>query len=416
MGVSPKHLGLGGVLLLVGAGAGWAGHVAISKQTALAPGIAQQIVPNSTQAPVASAAQETSLLPASPASEIADANFIATAANRVGPSVVRIDASRSVSDLGDPFERRLFRRFFGEEDVPNLPSSPELPERFEQGTGSGFILSADGKLLTNAHVIEGADKVEVTLKDGRTFTGEVVGADPVTDVAVIKIEAEDLPVAPLGVTADLSPGQWAIAIGNPLGLDNTVTAGIISALDRSSSQVGISDKRVQFIQTDAAINPGNSGGPLLNARGEVIGVNTAIRANAQGLGFAIPIETAKRISDQLFATGEVQHPYLGIQMVNLNEEMRDRINQDEELGVQIEADKGVVIVRVMEGTPAESAGLQRGDLIQRVGGQEILDVTDVQSQVEISGLDKPLEVEVMRAGDVEIISVTPTTLPSEFQR
>lgn len=419
MGVSPKHLGLGGILLLLGAGAGWAGHVTLTKQTATERTFAQQLVPersqSSAQAPTASPVQEASLIPIAPTAELANANFIATAANRVGPSVVRIDASRSITGSGDPFERRLFRRFFGEEEMPDLPASPELPERFEQGTGSGFILSADGKLLTNAHVIEGADKVEVTLKDGRTFTGEVIGADAVTDVAVIKIEATDLPVAPLGTTDNLSPGEWAIAIGNPLGLDNTVTAGIISALDRSSSQVGISDKRVQFIQTDAAINPGNSGGPLLNARGEVIGVNTAIRANAQGLGFAIPIETAKRISDQLFATGEVQHPYLGIQMVNLNEEMRDRINQDEEIGVQIEEDRGVVIVRVMPDTPAEAAGLLRGDLIQSVGGQEILDVTDVQSQVENSGLDKSLEVKVLRAGEVEVINVTPTALPSEFR-
>ncbi len=415
MGVSPKHLGLGGVLLLLGAGAGWAGHMTLTKQSVTAQNFSQQIAPESTQPSIIPTVQETSLLPAT-AAELSPANFIATAANRVGPSVVRIDASRSVTSSGDPFERRLFKRFFGEEQMPELPASPDLPERFEQGTGSGFILSADGKVLTNAHVIEDADKVEVTLKDGRTFTGEVIGADPVTDVAVIKIEAENLPIAPLGTTANLSPGEWAIAIGNPLGLDNTVTAGIISALDRSSTQVGISDKRVQFIQTDAAINPGNSGGPLLNAKGEVIGVNTAIRANAQGLGFAIPIETAKRISDQLFATGEVQHPYLGIQMVNLNAEMRDRINQNEELGVQIEEDRGVVIVRVMPSTPAEAAGLQQGDLIQSVGGKEILDVTDVQSQVESSGLDQPLKVEVIRAGEVEVINVTPTALPSEFRK
>ncbi len=285
----------------------------------------------------------------------------------------------------------------------------------ERGTGSGFILSSDGKLLTNAHVIEGADTVEVTLKDGRSFVGEVIGADPVTDVAVIKIEATDLPVAPLGNTADLSPGQWAIAIGNPLGLDNTVTAGIISALDRSSTQVGIADKRVQFIQTDAAINPGNSGGPLLNASGEVIGMNTAIRANAQGLGFAIPIETAKRISDQLFETGEVQHPYLGIQMVNLDKEIRDRINQDEEIGVKISEEQGVVIVKVMPGTPAEAAGLKQGDVIRRINNKAVLTVTDVQSQVESSGIGEDLQVEVIRAGKSQKIGVKPTALPPELQ-
>ena len=411
MGVSPKYVGFGGLLLLLGASAGWASHTALTNRT-LSQALDRQFLLAQEVPQALPTAQET-VSPVSAGLPVAS-NFIATAANRVGPSVVRIDASRAVSNLGDPFERRFFRRFFGDE-IPEFPSSPDFPERFEQGTGSGFILSADGKLLTNAHVIEGADKVEVTLKDGRTFIGEVKGADPVTDVAVIKIEAEDLPVAPLGRTSELSPGQWAIAIGNPLGLDNTVTAGIISALDRSSTQVGIADKRVQFIQTDAAINPGNSGGPLLNANGEVIGVNTAIRANAQGLGFAIPIETAKRISDQLFETGEVQHPYLGIKMVNLDKEMRDSINQDPEFGVQIEAEQGVAIVGVMSGTPAEAGGLKEGDVIKRVNKVDIENVTDVQAQVESSGLDDIITVEVIRAGKSVTISVKPTALPKEFQ-
>ncbi len=404
------------MLVLLGAGAGWSGHTYFQRGDSVSLGIGRSQPLTALQT-----AQETITPAPLPASTLPiESNFIASAVDRVGPSVVRIDASRSVSSLSDPFERRLFERFFGDDDdqsrSPQSPSqSPQLPERLEQGTGSGFILSTDGQLMTNAHVIEGADKVEVTLKDGRTFIGEVIGADPVTDVAVIKIDAQDLPIAPIGTTDNLSPGQWAIAIGNPLGLDNTVTAGIISALDRSSTQVGISDKRVQFIQTDAAINPGNSGGPLLNANGEVIGMNTAIRANAQGLGFAIPIETAKRISDQLFETGEVQHPYLGIQMVNLNEEMRDRINQDEEFDINIEADQGVVIIRVMPGTPAEAAGLKRGDLITKVGGSAIEDVTDVQSQVENGGIGKDLEVGVIRAGEPQTINVKPTALPKDLQ-
>lgn len=410
MGVSPKHLGLGGTLLLLGTGAGWAGNHYFSSQQPVTR------VPDSAIAEVIPTAQ-ASIAQAAPAANLpVDANFIANAANRVGPSVVRIDASRSVSGLVDPFDRRLFKRFFGNEDPEDtpFPEAPQLPERLEQGTGSGFILSADGKLLTNAHVIEGADTVNVTLKDGRSFVGEVIGADPITDVAVIKIEATDLPVAPLGNTDNLSPGQWAIAIGNPLGLDNTVTAGIISALDRTSTQVGISDKRVQFIQTDAAINPGNSGGPLLNANGEVIGMNTAIRANAQGLGFAIPIETAKRISDQLFETGEVQHPYLGIKMVNLDEEMRDRINQDNDINVRITETQGVVIVRVLEDTPAAAAGLKKGDIIKEIDGEPVLDVTDVQLQVESGGLDKELQVKVIRDGELKIIGVQPTVLPERL--
>lgn len=410
MGVSPKHLGIGGLLLLVGGGAGWAGYHYSSLVSA------RRIAPRQESfSSVLPTAQEAIAQTTPSAPLPIDTNFIANAANRVGPSVVRIDASRSINGISDPFERRFFRRFFGEQ-LPGDDSIPQLPqERMEQGTGSGFILSADGRLLTNAHVIEGADTVSVTLKDGRTFTGEVMGADPVTDVAAIKINAQDLPVAPLGNTQNLSPGEWAIAIGNPLGLDNTVTAGIISALDRSSSQVGIADKRVQFIQTDAAINPGNSGGPLLNAQGEVIGVNTAIRANAQGLGFAIPIETAKRISDQLFETGEAQHPYLGIQMVNLNKEMRDRINSDTEIGVKIDEETGVVIVQVMPNTPAEAAGLKRGDIIKSINGQAITNVTDVQSQVEKNGIEKDLRMEIVRAGKPQPINLKPTTLPQEFQ-
>ena len=409
MGFSPKQLGLSGLVVALSVSAGWAANSYLQESDA-----SSESTERATERQFSAAlpaAQEAIAQPIAATPLPIDTNFIATAANRVGPSVVRIDASRAISS-DNPLERRLFRRFFGEEGAPSqIPEAPQLPERLEQGTGSGFIVSADGRLLTNAHVIEGSDTVSVTLKDGRTFVGEVMGADPVTDVAVVKIEAKDLPVAPLGNTHELSPGQWAIAIGNPLGLDNTVTAGIISALDRSSTQVGISDKRVQFIQTDAAINPGNSGGPLLNAKGEVIGMNTAIRANAQGLGFAIPIETAKRISDELFATGEVQHPYLGIQMMNLNKELKESINNDPKISAKIEADKGVIIVRVMPNTPAETAGLKNGDLIKRINGVDVNDVNGVQSQVETGGIKQPLQVEVIRAGKPEKISVKPTTLP-----
>lgn len=407
MGVSPKQIGLYGTLLLLGMGAGWGGHTyfkTAAKETPTAPELA--VVPTSLQSPT----EQAQLSPDYGNSFQLDPNFIATAVDRVGAAVVRIDASRSVKGMPEAFEHPLFKRFFGDE----VPEQPELPDRVEQGTGSGFILSADGRLITNAHVVEGADVVMVTLKDGRSFEGEVIGADPITDVAVVKIAAGDLPVAPLGRTDDLAPGQWAIAIGNPLGLDNTVTAGIISALGRTSSQVGISDKRVQFIQTDAAINPGNSGGPLLNAEGDVIGMNTAIRANAQGLGFAIPIETAKRISDQLFETGEVQHPYLGIQMVNLTPEMRERINQDEEIGIAIEAEEGVVIVRVMENTPAQAAGLKRGDIIVKVNEMPVADAADVQAQVERGGLEKSLTVEISRSGQNQVFKIKPTALPAEL--
>jgi S1-C subfamily serine protease len=262
-------------------------------------------------------------------------------------------------------------------------------------------------------VVDGATTVQVTLRDGRTFEGQVVGIDSVTDVAAVKVKADNLPAVRLGNSLRLSPGQWAIAIGNPLGLDNTVTAGIISATGRTSNQVGIPDKRVQFIQTDAAINPGNSGGPLLNDRGEVIGMNTAIRANAQGLGFAIPIETAKRIADQLFATGKVQHPYLGIQMLELTSDNIGPINQSQGLTLA-PSQRGVVILRVLEGSPAALAGLVAGDVVISINGTRITTPTDVQTQVETSEIGKVLSIQISRKGKTETIGVKPATLPPEL--
>lgn len=333
-------------------------------------------------------------------------NFIALAAERVGPAVVRIDAARKiVNDVPDMLQNPLFRRFFGD-------GMPVPRERVERGTGSGFILSQDGRLLTNAHVVAGADTVEVTLKDGRTFEGRVVGSDPVTDVAAVKIDSSGLPTVPIGQSDSLIPGQWAIAIGNPLGLDNTVTAGIISATGRSSSQVGVPDKRVSFIQTDAAINPGNSGGPLLNDRGEVIGVNTAIRADAQGLGFAIPIETAQRVANQLFSKGKVQHPYLGIQMVDLTAALRKEINQDTDAKLKVNQDQGVLIVRVFDNSPAARAGIKQGDIIQKIDGKEVKTAADVQAKVEATEIDRLLKLEINRSGQVLTIPVKPGAFPT----
>ncbi|WP_346291655.1 HhoA/HhoB/HtrA family serine endopeptidase [Sphaerothrix gracilis] len=410
MSFSFQRLGLYTVLLGVGCGVGFAGHYYLAQEAGpeQSAGNSSGTVSAALQTPLETAVQAA--VPLVPAQS--DPNFIAEAVEKIGPAVVRIDAARPVTDeLSGAFQHPLFKRFFGDDMPP--PSS--LPERIEQGTGSGFILDANGKIITNAHVVDGATEVTVTLKDGRTFEGEVIGTDSVTDVAVIKIEATDLPKVTLGSTEDLVPGQWAIAIGNPLGLDNTVTAGIISAIGRSSYQVGVPGKRVQFIQTDAAINPGNSGGPLLNDRGQVIGINTAIRANAQGLGFAIPIETAKRIADELFNTGEVQHPYLGVQMVNLTPEMRQRINEDPELGIEVNQDEGVIIVRVMEGTPAEAAGLRRGDIIKQVNQQPVSNAAEVQAQVEASEIGKTLSVEIDRAGEEETIEVKPTSLPQDLR-
>jgi len=227
---------------------------------------------------------------------------------------------------------------------------------------------------------------------------------------VVKINAKELPQVALGRSDNIVPGQWAIAIGNPLGLDNTVTVGIISATGRSSSQVGIPDKRVRFIQTDAAINPGNSGGPLLNGQDEVIGINTAIRADAQGLGFAIPIETAKRVSDQLFAKGKAEHPYLGIQMVSLTAATKAELNKQLDNN-KITLDRGVAVTRVVENSPAQKADLRAGDVIQKVDGIAVNTPGDVQERVESTVVGKELEVEINRLGQVQKIKVRPGAFP-----
>lgn len=343
-----------------------------------------------------------------------DVNFIATAAQKVGPAVVRIDASRHISASPENLSNPLLKRFFGGDR--SKKSLDSLPEQIERGTGSGFIIGSDGRLITNAHVVDGAEKVQVTLKDGTSYPGKVLGTDPFTDVAVIKIEATNLPTVSFGDAENLMPGEWAIAIGNPLGLDNTVTVGIISAMGRSSSQVGVPDKRVKFIQTDAAINPGNSGGPLLNSQGEVIGINTAIRADAQGLGFAIPIETANRIANQLFAKGQADHPYLGVHMINLNEEIKSEINSSQEFDFKIPEDKGVVVVKVIPRSPAAKGGFEPGDMIDKVGDSPVKTSVQVQEQVDLSKIGSELEVEVLRDGKLKILKVQPTAFPKrEFE-
>jgi S1-C subfamily serine protease len=399
MSLTLKQLATGVSLLVIGGGAGMIGN--------------QYLAPNPrTPVPDAggsSAVQSLATRSNAPAAATAavSGNFIATAVEKVGPAVVRIDAARKVgNDMPDAFNNPFFRRFFGDE-------VPAPRERVERGTGSGFILSNDGRLLTNAHVVAGTDTVEVTLKDGRNFTGKVLGTDSVTDVAVVKIDAADLPTVSLGSSSNLIPGQWAIAIGNPLGLDNTVTAGIISATGRSSSQVGVPDKRVSFIQTDAAINPGNSGGPLLNDRGEVIGINTAIRADAQGLGFAIPIETAQRVAEQLFTKGKVEHPFLGVQMADLTPSLRQEINQDSDARFKVTQDRGVLIVRVMDGSPASQGGIQQGDILQKIADRTVETASDVQALVESSAIGATLPVEVNRNGQTVKLRVTLAALPTK---
>ena len=336
----------------------------------------------------------------------ADPNFVTNVVDRVGPAVVRINSSRTVrAQRPEAFNDPFFRRYFGNQ-IPNQPS-----QRVQRGVGSGFIVSGDGRILTNAHVVDGADTVSVTLKDGRNFQGRVLGTDPVTDVAVVKIEANDLPTVPLSNSDQIRPGEWAIAIGNPLGLDNTVTAGIVSATGRSSGQVGVPDRRVEFIQTDAAINPGNSGGPLLDQRGQVIGMNTAIRADAQGIGFAIPINTVQRIAEQLETNGKAEHPYLGVQMVTLSPAVKQEFNSSPNRDFEISEEQGVLIARIVPNSPAAQAGLRAGDVILQINGQGVTRSEEVQRLVEASRVGSDLQVALKRNGQDQTIRVRPGSYP-----
>jgi S1-C subfamily serine protease len=323
-------------------------------------------------------------------------NFITMAVAQVGPAVVKIDAVDGAS------KNPLVKKFLGDlaEDEP-----------IEKGTGSGFIVSADGKIVTTAQVVDGVKSVKVTLKSGRVLDATVIGIDRATDIAVLKVNAQNLPTVRLGDSDRLVQGEWAIAIGNPLGLDNTVTVGIVSAMGRTSSQVGSPQQRVNFIQTDAAINPGNSGGPLLNARGEVIGINTAIRPNAQGLGFAIPIQTANRITKQLFAMGKVNRPYLGVEMIPLTEELRAGIAREPSLRSKVTAERGALVMEVVPQSPAEFGGIKPGDVIIKVADRAIDTPNDVQQQVEASQIGENLKLVVSRQGQVRSLNIKPSIFP-----
>ena len=353
---------------------------------------------------------QPSVAPTSIIAAANDPNLVVKVVQKVGPAVVRIDTSRTIrSQVPYGFEDPFFGRFFGDE------FSPRSRGQVQRGNGSGFIINSNGEILTNAHVVNGADVVTVSLKDGRSFRGQVKGEDTLTDVAVIKINANNLPTVPLGNSEKLQSGEPVIAIGNPLGLDYTVTSGIISAMGRSSRDIGASDKRVDYLQTDAAINPGNSGGPLLNIHGQVIGMNTAIIRGAQGLGFAIPINTVRRISQQLIAKGRVDHPYLGIVMATLNQELKERL-QSELNSFDVSADKGVLLVRVIPRSPAAISGMRAGDVIKSINNQSVTNTEQVQKIVEKSSIGQTLTVRIQRRTGIIQLSIKPAPLPVDDRR
>jgi len=277
-----------------------------------------------------------------------------------------------------------FRQFFG------LPQLRQPSQRTERGQGSGFIYQNSGLVLTNAHVVERSDRVTVGMQNGQRIAGRVVGIDSLTDLAVVRLETGGpWPVATLGNSDALQVGDWAIAVGNPFGLDQTVTLGIVSSLNRNVSKLGITDKRLDLIQTDAAINPGNSGGPLLNAAGEVVGINTLVRSGpGAGLGFAIPINRARSIASQLVSTGRVSHPYIGVAL-------------DQAGG------GGVRVMGVQPGGPAAGAGLRVGDVIVAAGGKTVANPAQVVGAVEASGVGRPLNLSLRREGALLSVEVVP---------
>jgi len=320
-------------------------------------------------------------------------SFVTAAVDAVGPAVVRIDTERLVDRA--PLEGYLF---------PGL--EPE-GQRKEAGQGSGVILSQEGLIMTNSHVVKNAAKVTVTLTDGRIFEGTVTGSDDYMDLAAVKIKpsGKPLPTAPLGRSDELQVGDWVIAIGNAVGLDSTVTLGIVSSLSRSAAEVGIPNKKVNFIQTDAAINPGNSGGPLLNEFGEVIGINTAIRANAAGIGFAIPIDTASKAMRELAVGRRIAHAYLGISMSSLTPDAAAQNNADPNSNVVLPESYGALVLAVAPETPAAKAGLRKFDLLVELDGKIVRNAADAQKIVDGASVGKSLTVKLVRQGKTVALSV-----------
>ncbi|HEY2257891.1 MAG TPA: DegQ family serine endoprotease [Variovorax sp.] len=376
-------------LVLSLAAAGVIGAVGAGAYTSARAGADAHVVPVAQIAPIA-------------AGTVSMPDF-STITARDGAAVVNISvtgtrkASAEDGEDMDPNEamRDFLRRFQGQGD--GAPRAQRQPEREVpvRGVGSGFIVSADGIILTNAHVVKDAKEVTVKLTDRREFSAKVLGADPKTDVAVIKINAKDLPVLPVGNTKDLKVGEWVLAIGSPFGFENTVTAGVVSAKGRSLPDDGY----VPFIQTDVPINPGNSGGPLLNTRGEVVGINSQIYSRSggfQGVSFSIPIDVAIQVKDQIVATGKASHARLGVAVQEVNQTFADSFKLDKP--------EGALVSNVEKGSPADAAGLRSGDVIRKVDGQEIVSSGDLPAVIGQRAPGSKVELEIWRDGSAKDIT------------
>ena len=343
-------------------------------------GMSTAIRPSNTPTASASAVSETPMVPA---------NF-SELAEKVRPGVVNIQVTKKVKNIGfgfrnfgSPFgDQNPFGDFFG----PFLGGNP--PESFEQrGVGSGFVMNREGYVLTNNHVVEDADQIKVKLANGKEYEGKVIGRDPKTDLSLVKIKASsDLQPLNLGNSDDLKVGSWVVAVGSPFGLEQTVTAGIVSAKGRV---IG-SGPYDNFIQTDASINPGNSGGPLINMKGEVVGINTAIVASGQGIGFAIPINMAKEIAPQLQEKGHVTRGWLGVSIQQVTPELAKSFGLKEK--------KGALVAQVVSGSPAAKAGIEQGDVILEFDGKEISDSKDLPRMVASTPVGKAVIIKLSRNG------------------
>ena len=384
-------------LALVAAGAigGAVGAITVNHNSAVAANNVPVAAPAAVAAPAVAAAPVAAQAPVAAGVMLPD--FTQIVAHN-GPAVVNIRVTGSVKtgaderiqrgpqfDEDDPFFE-FFRRFQG----PQNPRGQQR-ERPVFGTGSGFIISPDGVILTNAHVVRDAKEVTVKMQDRREYRARVLGSDPKTDVAVLKIDAKNLPVVPVGRSSDLKVGEWVLAIGSPFGLESSVTAGVVSAKGRSLPD----DSNVPFIQTDVAVNPGNSGGPLFNTKGEVVGINSQIYSQTggyMGLSFAIPIDVAYRIKDQIVATGKVQHAKLGVTVQEVNQGFADSFKLD--------SPEGALVANVEKGGAADKAGIKSGDVIRKMNGQPIVASGDLPAMLSLARPGEKVSLDVWRDGKI----------------
>jgi serine protease Do len=333
-------------------------------------------------------------------------HVFAQIAQQVSPSVVKISVTKTGKGglsgnpfRGNPFKGTPFERFFGDGD--DQGDDDQGTAHVEHGLGSGVVIDGNGDILTNAHVVEHASKVEVGFVDGQNVKGKVLGTDPKSDLAVVKVDGVRVKPAALGDSDQMQVGEWVIAIGNPFGLEHTVTVGVLSAKNRSGFTSGHYE---DFLQTDASINPGNSGGPLVNVDGQVIGINTMIAGLGTGVGFAVPSAMAKPIADQLIHTGKVKRPFVGIAMQDMTSELAKA------MGAGAPA-KGALVSEVTPGSPADKAGIKAGDVIVSVNGQGISGSQAVQRQVLTQKIGTPVKIDLWRAGKQIQVAATTVELP-----